>query len=53
VYPLAIHAVGKGETFVGRIREDISQSRGLDLWIVSDNLLKGAALNAVQIAELL
>jgi aspartate-semialdehyde dehydrogenase len=53
VYPLAIHAAGKGETFVGRIREDISQSRGLDLWIVSDNLLKGAALNTVQIAELL
>ncbi len=53
VYPLAIHAAGKGETFVGRIREDISQSRGLDMWIVSDNLLKGAALNAVQIAELL
>ncbi len=53
IYPLAINAVGKGETFVGRIREDISQSRGLDLWIVSDNLLKGAALNAVQIAELL
>jgi len=52
-YPLAIHAAGKGETFVGRIREDISQSRGLDLWVVSDNLLKGAALNAVQIAELL
>ena len=52
-YPLAIHAEGKGETFVGRIREDISQSRGLDMWIVSDNLLKGAALNAVQIAEIL
>jgi len=53
LYPLAIDSVGKGETFVGRIREDISQSRGLDLWVVSDNLLKGAALNAVQIAELL
>jgi aspartate-semialdehyde dehydrogenase len=53
LYPLAIDAVGKGGTFVGRIREDISQSRGLDMWIVSDNLLKGAALNAVQIAELL
>ncbi|NIA14283.1 MAG: aspartate-semialdehyde dehydrogenase [Nitrospiraceae bacterium] len=53
VYPLALDSVGRGETFVGRIREDISQSRGLDLWIVSDNLLKGAALNAVQIAELL
>jgi len=53
VYPLASIAAGKGETFVGRIREDISQSRGLDMWIVSDNLLKGAALNAVQIAEIL
>lgn len=53
VYPLAIHAAGRGETFVGRIREDISHPRALDLWIVSDNLLKGAALNAVQIAELL
>lgn len=52
-YPLARDAAGKGETFVGRIREDISQSRGLDMWIVSDNLLKGAALNAVQIAEIL
>lgn len=53
IYPLASIAAGKGETFVGRIREDISQSRGLDMWIVSDNLLKGAALNAVQIAEIL
>ncbi|HOJ34539.1 MAG TPA: aspartate-semialdehyde dehydrogenase [Candidatus Hydrogenedentes bacterium] len=52
-YPLAIHAAGKGETFVGRIREDISHPRALDMWIVADNLLKGAALNAVQIAELL
>jgi aspartate-semialdehyde dehydrogenase len=38
---------------VGRIREDISHERGLDMWIVSDNIRKGAALNAVQIAELL
>ena len=53
VYPLASYAAGRGETFVGRIREDISQSRGLDMWVVADNLLKGAALNAVQIAELL
>jgi len=52
-YPLATTAAGKGETFVGRIREDISQPNGLDMWIVSDNLLKGAALNAVQVAELL
>ncbi len=50
-YPLAIYAANKYETFVGRIREDISHPSALDLWIVSDNLLKGAALNAVQIAE--
>ncbi len=53
VYPLATNCVGKGETFVGRIREDISHPSALDMWVVSDNLLKGAALNAVQIAELL
>ena len=43
----------KGSGLVGRIREDISHPRGLDLWIVSDNVRKGAALNSVQIAELL
>ena len=53
VYPLALNAVGLGDTYVGRIREDISHPKALDLWIVSDNLLKGAAYNAVQIAELL
>ena len=53
VYPLASKAVGKDATFVGRIREDISQDNSLDMWIVSDNLRKGAALNAIQIAELL
>ena len=53
VYPLAVRAVGCGDTFVGRIREDLSHPSALDLWIVSDNLLKGAAYNAVQIAELL
>ncbi len=53
IYPLATHAQGKDETFVGRIREDISIENGLDMWVVSDNLRKGAALNAVQIAELL
>ena len=52
-YPTAIEAEDRDETFVGRIREDISQENGLDLWIVSDNLRKGAALNAIQIAELL
>ncbi len=51
LYPLAIDAAGKDETFVGRIREDHSVENGLNMWIVSDNLLKGAALNAVQIAE--
>jgi aspartate-semialdehyde dehydrogenase len=53
LYPLARYAAGKDDTFVGRIREDISIDNGLAMWIVADNLLKGAALNAVQIAELL
>jgi aspartate-semialdehyde dehydrogenase len=53
VYPLALDCVGDGATFVGRIREDVSHASALDMWIVSDNLLKGAAYNAVQIAELL
>ena len=52
-YPLAIHAAGRDETFVGRIREDESISNGINMWIVSDNIRKGAALNAVQIAEIL
>jgi aspartate-semialdehyde dehydrogenase len=52
LYPLAIHAAGKDETFVGRIREDESIEKGLNVWIVSDNIRKGAALNAVQIAEI-
>lgn len=51
VYPLAIDCAGKDETYVGRIREDESIENGLNMWIVSDNLRKGAALNAVQIAE--
>lgn len=51
IYPMASDAAGKDETFVGRIREDHSVENGLNMWIVSDNLLKGAALNAVQIAE--
>jgi aspartate-semialdehyde dehydrogenase len=50
-YPLAREAAGRDEVFVGRIREDSSHPRGLALWIVSDNLRKGAATNAVQIAE--
>jgi aspartate-semialdehyde dehydrogenase len=53
-YPTPVgDAAGQDPVFVGRIREDISHDRGLDLWIVSDNIRKGAALNAVQIAELL
>ncbi len=52
-YPLAIHAAGKDETFVGRIRKDESVAHGLNMWIVADNIRKGAALNAVQIAEVL
>jgi len=51
VYPLAIDVAGKDDTYVGRIREDESIDNGLNLWVVSDNLRKGAALNAVQIAE--
>ncbi len=53
LYPLATYAAGKDEVFVGRIRRDPGNERALDLWIVSDNLRKGAATNAVQIAELL
>lgn len=52
-YPLAIYAAGRDETFVGRIREDKSIETGIDMWVVSDNIRKGAALNAVQIAEIL
>jgi aspartate-semialdehyde dehydrogenase len=51
LYPLATDAAGKDDTFVGRIREDHSVENGLNMWVVSDNLLKGAALNSVQIAE--
>lgn len=53
VWPTPLMAAGRDETFVGRIREDESIANGLNLWVVSDNLRKGAALNAVQIAELL
>ena len=51
VYPLAINAAGKNAVFVGRIRRDFSTDNGLNMWCVSDNLRKGAALNTVQIAE--
>ncbi|MEE9349722.1 MAG: aspartate-semialdehyde dehydrogenase [Flavobacteriaceae bacterium] len=50
-YPMPIYAQGKDAVFVGRIRRDYSQPQSLNLWIVSDNLRKGAATNAVQIAE--
>lgn len=53
LYPLAINAAGKDDTFVGRIRRDESVAHGLNMWIVADNIRKGAALNAVQIAEAL
>ncbi|MEA3465577.1 MAG: aspartate-semialdehyde dehydrogenase [Thermodesulfobacteriota bacterium] len=52
-YPMSIDAVGHDLTYVGRIREDESIANGLNLWVVSDNIRKGAATNAVQIAELL
>lgn len=53
-YPTAVtEAAGRDAVFVGRIREDLSHPRGINLWVVSDNIRKGAALNSVQIAELL
>jgi aspartate-semialdehyde dehydrogenase len=53
-YPTPVgEAAGKDPVFVGRIREDISHDHGLNLWIVADNIRKGAALNAVQIGEIL
>jgi len=52
-YPTPVtHASGTDPVYVGRIREDISHPRGLSLWVVADNIRKGAALNAVQLAEL-
>ncbi|SBV99548.1 Aspartate-semialdehyde dehydrogenase [uncultured delta proteobacterium] len=53
IYPLALDAAGEDEVFVGRIREDESIANGLNMWVVADNIRKGAALNAVQIAEVL
>jgi aspartate-semialdehyde dehydrogenase len=52
IYPLATDCAGEFETLVGRIREDESIANGINLWVVADNILKGAALNAVQIAEI-
>ena len=51
VYPMPIYAAGKNEVFVGRIRKDESQKKTLNLWVVADNLRKGAATNTIQIAE--
>jgi aspartate-semialdehyde dehydrogenase len=51
-YPMPIEAAGQDDTFVGRIREDVSLENGLNLWIAADNIRKGAATNAVQIAEI-
>ena len=53
LYPMPINAKGKDHVFVGRIREDLEQKNTFNLWIVADNLRKGAATNAVQIMELL
>ena len=53
-YPTAVtEGAGRDPVYVGRIREDISHPRGLDLWVVADNVRKGAALNSIQIAEIL
>ena len=51
VYPMPVTASGQDATYVGRIRQDMSNANGLAMWITSDNLRKGAALNAIQIAE--
>ena len=53
IYPMPKYAEGKDAVFVGRIRRDFSQPKTLNLWVVSDNLRKGAATNAVQIVEYL
>ena len=52
-YPTALSSAGRDDVFVGRLRRDPSHERGLCMWVVSDNLLKGAATNAIQIAEVL
>jgi aspartate-semialdehyde dehydrogenase len=51
IYPMPADCVGKNDVFVGRIRKDLDESKGFHMWVVSDNLLKGAAWNSVQIAE--
>ncbi len=53
-YPTAVtESAGKDPVFVGRLREDISHPRGLNMWVVADNVRKGAALNSIQVAEIL
>ena len=52
-YPVPLNAAGTDDTFVGRIRTDPSVENGLAMWVVADNIRKGAATNAVQIAEIL
>ena len=52
-YPMPLYAAGKDEVFVGRLRKDFTRANTLNMWVVADNLRKGAATNAVQIAELL
>ncbi len=51
IYPMPIFAAGEDDVFVGRIRDDDTIKNGINMWIVADNIRKGAALNAVQIAE--
>ena len=51
VYPTSLNSSGKNSVFIGRIRQDFSAKNAMNLWCVSDNLRKGAALNAVQIAQ--
>ena len=51
IYPMPADCVGKNDVFVGRIRKDLDRANGFHMWVVSDNLLKGAAWNSVQIAE--
>ena len=53
IYPMPIFAKDKDEVFVGRIRRDFSVDNGINFWVVADNIRKGAATNAIQIAELL
>ena len=53
LYPMPLSCIGKDEVFVGRVRRDESRGNSLNMWVVCDNLRKGAALNAIQIAEYL